>query len=144
MSSDNINLSKTIDFFGIENIGNIHLSNNNYYFKPINNNIPDINPYIDKYINRDWSKHQMHLNGIYQHHRIMDCYNLLKNSIDFDYDFIIRIRLDIVLTTEITEIINNFNNNPDLELILGYDWFAIGKPKIMEIYCNSIDYYWDI
>ena len=78
----------------------------------------------------------------------MDCYNLFKydesntnnkNDDDDDDEYIVRIRLDTVFTQNILELLPYFASNPQCEILMDWDFFAIGKPKIMECYCTGLN-----
>ena len=139
-STDDIHLEDTINYFSSNNIGNIHLLNTNFYLKDIDNKTENINKYFHKYNNKDWSNHQKYDNSIEQHYKILDCYNLLKNDKNIEkYDLIIRLRMDVEININILDIISLFTKKPNLEIALCWDFFAIGKPKIMECYCTGLN-----
>jgi hypothetical protein len=146
ITTDDLQLSDTISYFGDNNIGNIHLLNTNYYKKNVNIHSKNIETYFDKYnINADWSNgYAKYDNSIQQHYKIMDCYNLFINDSDSDInitncDFIIRLRLDLEFTLDILDILEKFKIDPKIEIIMDWDFLAIGKPKIMECYCNGLN-----
>lgn len=147
MSTDDINLEKTLSYFGEENIGNIHLSNpsittGEYFMKEPKNKIKDISTYIDPYNNKDWSCHQSYPSGIYQQHRTLDCYNLFQNDLENteNPDYIIRIRFDCKITNSINNLLCQFIEDPDIKIIIYWDIFAIGKPDIMNCYCTGLEH----
>jgi hypothetical protein len=149
ITSDDLHLENTKSYFNKneddDNVGNIHLLDTNYYNKPVNKQSNHIDAYFDKYNNNiDWSNYQKYDNSIHQHYKIMDCYNLFINDYDNDInitncDFIIRLRMDVVFTTNILDILEMFKIDPKLEIAMQWDFFAIGKPKIMECYCNGLN-----
>ena len=142
ISTDDINIEKTINYFGKEHIKNIHLFNTNFILNQNRKyNIPDIGYYIDKYNSYDKGECNPNVNSIHQQYKIRDAYNLLESYTDPNsYFLIFRIRLDIKFTANFMEtIIDIFENNNILELIPGYDLFAAGKPRIMKEYCCGID-----
>jgi hypothetical protein len=145
ISSDNIHLHDTISFFSQNNIGNIHLIDTNYYYKSITHPIKNIQYYLDSYNdNNDWNSQppfNKHVNSIHQHYKLLDCYNLFKEDIiKYDkIDYIVRMRMDTVMKLDIFDILLSFSTNPDIEIIIHWDFFAMGKPNIMECYCNGLD-----
>lgn len=146
ITTDDIHLHNTISYFNNENIGVIHLLNTNCYINDINIKSKNIQIYYDKYNdNIDWSrKYEKYDSSIEQHYKIMDCYNLFINDSNNDInikncDFIVRSRLDTEFRENIIDIIRNFDINPKLEIVVCWDLFAIGKPKIMEYYCNGLN-----
>ena len=146
ITTDDLHLHNTISYFNDNNIGNIHLLNTNYYKKNVKEQSKNIETYFLKYNdNVDWLKnYQKYDNSIRQYYKIMDCYNLFINDHDNNInitncDFIIRLRLDIAFTINILEILEIFKINPQLQIIMDWDFFAIGKPKIMECYSNGLN-----
>jgi hypothetical protein len=150
ISTDDIHLDDVISYFSEENIGNIHLLNTElnteYYLKPKppNTKIPNIEYYLDKYnnYNIDWSIYDKYENSIFQHYKILDCYNLFMNDADADadeYNYIIRLRMDTQFNSNITDYLALFDIYPESEIFMDYDLFAIGKPNIMNCFCNGLD-----
>lgn len=152
ITTDDLHLENTFSYFNANNIGNIHGLNGNidglnieFYHKNINVQSKNIETYFDKYNNNtDWTKYIKYDNSIHQHYKLMDCYNLFINDTDSDInstncDFIIRLRLDTEFTMNILDILDFFKIDPKLEIIMDWDFFAIGKPKIMEYYCNGLN-----
>lgn len=140
VSSDNINVDKFINFFGLPYIGNIHLFDNDYYYFNISSNIKPIKYYLDKYDEEDWSYYAKHTNGIRQYYKLLDCYNLFRNDKSFNNaDYIVRLRLDYVFTENILNIINFLEKNKETDILMQWDFFAIGRPKIMNVYCTALE-----
>jgi hypothetical protein len=140
ISTDDIHLNNTINYFSEEKIGNIHLLNTDFYLNDIETNINNISYYLDIYDKNDFGDYCRYNNSIYQHYKILDGYNLIRNYKDFgNFDYIIRLRLDIALKTDLCEAIKLFEKKQNLEIILGWDYIAIGKPKIMEWYCTGLE-----
>lgn len=143
ISTDNIHLDDTISYFSEENIGNIHLLNTEYYLKTPEIKIKNIEHYLDKYnsYNIDWSIYNKYENSIFQHHKILDCYNLFIDDYHDHLDdiFIIRLRMDTQFNSNIMNFLLLFNVYPETELLMDYDLFAIGKPDIMKCFCNGLD-----
>ena len=48
--------------------------------------------------------------------------------------------MDIEIKQNIIDILSFFTKNPELEIIMHWDFCAIGKPKIMEYYCTGLNY----
>lgn len=141
VSTDDLNVEKTISYFSINNIGNIHLCNRNFYLKETKHKIPTIDYFIDSYNNQNWHSHKKYVNSIHQHYKILDCYNLFTNDDSIDNcDYIIRIRMDIEISINILEILKLFTTNPQLNIAMRWDLIAIGRPKIMECYCTGLNY----
>lgn len=144
ITTDDIHLSNTINYFQKDNIGNIHLLNTDAYLKTPIRKSHHINTYLSNYNKKDWSTYQKYDNSIYQHYKIMDCYNLYKNDADIhnelnNCDYIVRIRLDVIFNMDIIDMLSKFTLNPEIELLTHWDLFAIGKPKIMTCYCNGLN-----
>ena len=52
---DDLHLSDTIEYFKLNNIGNIHLLDTGYYLNPINSNIEHVEYFIEKYNNHNFN-----------------------------------------------------------------------------------------
>lgn len=136
ITADNIHLEDTIQYFSENHIKNIHLLDSDYYLTT-NSETKNIEYYLNKYNEKDWSQHQKHEGSIHQHYKILDCYELAKNVPHSDY--IVRIRLDVLMQKNIEELIQEIDKNPDLEIVIDWDYFALGKPGIMEWYCTGLE-----
>ena len=142
ISSDNLDLEKTTSYFSSDKIGNIHLWDRDFFTKNINNKTKDESVYQDKYNLRDWSYYQKYNNSIGHFHKILDCYNLFledETSKDIKWDYIIRIRLDMIIHVSIQSLILYMNENKSFEICAIHDFFAVGKPEIMDCYCKGLD-----
>jgi hypothetical protein len=101
----------------------------------------NIQKYLNKYNNKDWTNHQKYEKSIHQHYKILDCYNLLKNDEEMfqNCDYIVRLRMDVEINNNILDILSFFTKNIELQIVLCWDFFALGKPKIMNCYCSGLD-----
>ena len=111
-----------------------------FFMKNINNKTKDESVYQDKYNSRDWSYYQKYTIG--QFHKILDCYNLFlqdETSKDINWDYIIRIRMDMIIPVSIQSLILHMNENKSSEICAIYDFFAVCKPEIMDCYCKGLD-----
>jgi hypothetical protein len=137
ISTDDVHLENTITYFSHDKIGNIHLHNTGFYLKPADP-IADVNTHLDKYNKKDWSYYEKYDNSIFQHYKLLDCYNLYKGDC-IQSDYIIRIRLDVIITDNIINLLNLFKSTPSPEIVMCWDLFAIGISNIMECYCNGLN-----
>lgn len=138
ITSDNIHLEDTINYFTPEKIGNIHLVDTEFYLKPITNKIPDSDLFLKKYNDKDFNGNDKIEPSIGQHHKILDCYNLFRND-DVNPLFIIRIRLDIIIQANILDMLNIFDTHPKLKILCHWDQMSMGKPCIMNCYCTGLE-----
>lgn len=139
ISTDDTHLSNTLDYFGIDNVKNIHLLNTGFYKEEITWPLPCIDQFIDKYRREDKYGRQSYEGSIYQHYKIYDCFNLLENYTScYDYDYIIRLRLDTIFDYDVSEYIKYLDENINVHILTRWDFFAIGKPDIMKYYCCSL------
>ena len=98
ISTDNLDIQRAIDYFGVENIGNIHLFDTNYYYKNINTKIPHVDTFLEKYNNSPhWDTYSRYDGSIHQHYKILDCYNLFRNESNLPCDYMIRLRMDTII-----------------------------------------------
>lgn len=140
ISTNNLDVEDTINYFSKSNIGNIHLHDTNFYLNNTAYKTEDISKFLNIYNKQDWSNNDKYDNSIYQYHKILDCYNLFKYDKNITrHDYIIRLRMDTKFTINILDILSDFKTNKDLELITHFDFFAIGKPSIMNYYCTGLD-----
>jgi hypothetical protein len=140
ITSDNIHLQDTIQYFSKNHIKNIHLLDSEYYLTH-NSDTKNIEYYLNQYNQKDWSQHQKYEGSIHQHYKILDCYELAKkdNSLQ-NCDYIVRIRLDVVLQKSIEEVIQLLETSPALKIVIDWDFFALGTPPIMEWYCTGLEH----
>ena len=142
ISTDNTNIEKTLDFFGKDNVKNIHLSNNDYYLHPIQTELKSVDYYLERMYKLTDDAHVRFPQGIIQYHRMADGYEMLRNhNAPENYDYIIRTRLDTVYHCNVNEHIKTLNNNSSLILLGNDDQYAIGRPGIMNVYFNLINNY---
>jgi hypothetical protein len=139
ISTDNINLEDAINYFSLENIGNIHLHDTDFYLKNVEKKIEPVEYFLNIFNQQHDEKYIKWTNSIYQFHKILCSYNLFRSDNIKDCDYIIRLRMDIGISQNILEIIDLFNKNPELELCMSSDHFAIGKPNIMNCYCSGLE-----
>lgn len=140
ISTDNINIEKTFDFFGKGNIKNIYLSDTNFYLNPMESKLNSPEFYINRLYEITDSNYIRYPECVYQYHRMAHCYELLQNYTNVEnYDYIIRSRLDTIYEVNIMNYIKELNNNPSCHYIGDDDQFAIGRPNVMNVYFNLIN-----
>jgi hypothetical protein len=139
ITTDDIHLENTIEYFSENHIKNIHLLDTNYYLKT-KSNTKEVEYYLNKYNEKDWTNFDKHEGSIHQHYKILDCYNLAKENGSLEnVDYIVRIRMDTVIKKDIQEIISMIESSSEIEIVIDSDLFALGKPSIMEWYCNGLN-----
>lgn len=140
ISTDDIHLSDSINYFGKEHIENIHLLNTGYYYKNINNEIKPVSEYLNAYKKKDFQGCRQYDNSIHQHYKILNCYNMFRNSKHFNSaDIIIRMRLDVIIRNHFLPLIQKLEQDPQLQITMSWDFAAIGKPSIMECYFTGLE-----
>lgn len=151
ISTDDVHLENTINYFKEENIGNIHLFDTNFFQKPINSEIEDVSYYLNNYNNKDWDYHckennaiypyDIYENSIYQHYKILDCYNMFENDVSniINLKYIVRIRMDVIIQEDFMNLIDFIENNNNVLYCIKWDFFSLGKPDIMKYYCNGLN-----
>jgi len=145
ISTDNIDLDDTINYFNRKNIGNIHLFDTDFYLKPVKNKPCKLILCLKKHDLFHDPKYEKHEGSIYQHYKYLDCFSLYTNNIIynhaikiFDCKYIVRMRLDSKFEGNILKDIEYLNNNKDTGIFLAYDFYAIGRPAIMECYLTGL------
>jgi hypothetical protein len=142
IETDNINIEKTLDFFGKDKVKNIHCENTGYYIQPVESKIQSIEFYMDRYYKLTNEGFTRFPQTIHQYHRIARCFEVLENYKNPDeYDYIIRSRLDTVYENNIMDYIEHLNNNDKCQIMAYDDQFAVGRPKIMRVYLDMITNY---
>jgi len=142
IETDNINLEKTFDFFGKDKIKNIHLEDTGYYILPVETKIKSIEFYMDRYYKLTDEGFTRFPECIYQFHRTARGFELLENYKNpEEYDYIIRSRLDTVYENNIMDYIEYLNNDDKCHIMANDCQFAVGRPKIMQVFFDMINTY---
>lgn len=140
IETDNINIEKTLDFFGKDKVKNIHCENTGYYLCPVESKLQSVEFYMDRYYKLTDEGFTRFPESIYQYHRIARCFELLENYKNpEEYDYIIRSRLDTVYENNIFEYFEHLNNNKKCQIMAYDEAFAIGRPQIMRVYFDMIN-----
>ena len=141
IATDNINIEKTLQFFGKDNVKNVYLYDDNYYLNPIESKLNSIEFYTKRlYENITDRNYIIYPTLIPQYHKLAACFELLTNYKNaYEYDYIIRSRLDVVYTYEIYNFIRELINNPSCIYTGSDDHFSIGRPDIMKVYFDLIN-----
>jgi hypothetical protein len=148
ISTDDIHIQNTISFFGFEHIKNIHILNSitgaeQYYLNDyLNYKIAPENYYLSNYLQQNFMDCIKYPNSILQNYKILDAYHLLQQyeeKYNVKYDYIVRIRLDLIFKFNIMSAFNKLIKNPNLQIIGHHDFVFIGKSDIMRFYCTSLN-----
>ena len=139
ISTDDINLVETIDYFKPENIGNIYLQDTDFYLKNVEKKTPNIKYFLDIFDQQYDDKYMKWTNSIFQHQKLLSCYNLFRNDNFENVDYIIRLRMDVKINDDIINILHSLETSTELQIIMDWDLHAIGKPKIMECYFTGLE-----
>jgi len=144
ITTDDIHMEDTINYFSLDNIGNIHLLESlldgDYYLKPVESKLKPDDGYVYTYKDSErWLYHAKYENSIRQHYKIMDCYNLfISDTNPENCDYIVRLRMDRKFPMNIIDAIKLLEKSK-LEILMYWDMFAVGKPSIMKCYCNGLN-----
>lgn len=142
ISTDYINVANALDFFGKDNVKNIHLSNHNYYLHPIKTKLKSTDYYLNRMHRLTDDQHVRYPQLIPQYHKLAQCYEMLQHHNEFcNYDYIIRTRLDTVYHYNVNDHVRTLNDNASLHLLGCDDQYAIGRPGIMKVYVDIINNY---
>lgn len=136
ISCDDINIEKVRTYFG-HNLGNIHIINTDKYLYEPTKKIENINTYLEKYNNKDWSLHDKYENSIHQHYKLLDSYILYEND-NIRCDYIVRMRLDTEMNTNIIERLDTIKQDKEVKILMDWDLFAIGTPDLMKVYSTGL------
>ncbi len=142
---EKININKTRQYFG-EHLKNIHIiddagNDTGYYLKHVKKKTLNMNKLLE---NISVENNEKYIKYIPQYYKLYDCYNLLNNYINInDYNYIVKLRFDILFKYNIIDMLNYLNNNKNVQIYMNWDMVAIGKPKIMEHYLNLFKSYYN-
>ena len=145
IASDSIDIEQTKEFFG-DKLNNVCLTkkswidpNNStpdFYLKEIDRKIPPIEYFLDLYETYDLTNYDSYKYQVYQFYRLLTCFNLVEDYTKYDY--ILKIRPDIIYKSNFSEKFEYLNNNDECQLIGITDLFAIGRSDIMKHYCELV------
>ena len=148
ISTDEIDIEKTLKFLGEEHIKNIHFFKENTeidsYYKPckkLKKYETCYNTYKNKMlVNKDVITEPVYLNNFILLYRWYDCLNMIENG-GIKYDYIISTRFDTIFMQNINDYISQLN-----EIILFACRgcvFIVGKEDIMKYHLNIMEVYGD-
>jgi hypothetical protein len=139
ISTDTIDIEKTLTYFGKDKVKNIYLSDTNYYLHPIESTLKSTDFYVNR-LNEITDANYIRYPGcIPQYHRMAHCFELLTQYKPAEqYDYIIRSRLDYVYEVNLLHHIKELDANPSCLYVGDDDHFGIGRPDIMKVYFNLI------
>ena len=139
-SVDDLHLEKATTYFG-ENLKNVHLTEKNWYLKPLTNCTPDFSIYHKQFLENDFQGKNTHEYAIYQYYRLYCAYNMMKEyqtEANIKYDFIVRIRPDIRLMQNVMPLFNMLENT-DYLIFSEHEQLCIVKYELHEMF-NFIKY----
>ena len=127
IDTDEIEVKKYVEYIGEKNIGNIYSSDNAKYYKTHNIGIKKISWFVEN------NPNNFRRAAIYQHYRLLRTVDMATIDITKS-TFICRLRMDTPIVTDIEGILRNFKG----DLVIHWDWAAIGRAHIMKEYCTSL------
>lgn len=135
---DIIDVDSVINFFGIDKIGNIHVTDSDFYLNPIVNRSVPLEKYLENYeVPTPFLSYPHNIN---QYWRLYDSYNLYLNDNFFkDAHYIVRLRHDLNIQFTKSSFLDLLTNIKPNELFYDGDIIAIGNNKVMDTYCNAIN-----
>jgi len=151
ISTDQIDINKTIEYFGI-NLKNINITEENWYYNPILTEVESYEYFYNKYLDTIQKMHEYrsHIESFYQNYRIYCGYKMIidnEQKTNTNYDYYIKIRLDSRIMQDFTQIMLLINKNHkkicmehDHIIIVNKDYKDIFKfINFIGIYQNKID-----
>lgn len=139
-STDKCNSESILNYFGKDHIGNIHMHGNDSYLYDIQHKIPPVDFFLKNYNQQNFGTHRSYPGSIHQYYKVLDCYNLFRNSEWYNKtDFVVRVRLDTIFKTSVFDALTTLESDPKLQIIVHWDWFALGRPNVMEMYCTTLE-----
>lgn len=128
ISTDQINIDKTISYFGQSTIKNIHLIESNFYLYPIETTIPTFEYFDQKFKSIKFQGFNSWEQQFYQYYRLYDTYNLLlnyRNKTGINYDYVIKLRPDILLLDDCVKIFDIFETRSKLNIFMEHNIFWV-------------------
>jgi hypothetical protein len=137
ISSDNISIEKSINFFG-ENLKNVNVTKKNWFLNPVNIEINPFEYYEDNFkkITQPFNNFMLHQHAVYQYYRMYCGYMMLKDyqlKTNTHYDFLVRIRPDIRVTQDLMFLFNLLEST-NIKIILEHEQLCILKPELEEMF----------
>jgi hypothetical protein len=104
ISTDKIDIEKARLYFG-ENLKNINITENNWFYNKLENEIKNYDYFYDKYLDtiKQFGGYNSHTGSFYQNYRIYCSYNMIldyEKKVNIDYNYYIKIRMDSVLVQD--------------------------------------------
>ena len=137
ISTDTIDIDKSLDFFK-DNLKNIHITEINWYMKPIccfiNNYEYFHNNFLDKITN--YSGYNIYLHTLYQYYRMYCGYNMLKDyqtKTNIHYDYFVKIRPDIRIMQDLFPIFELLEQS-NKYIFVEHDHLFIVKNELEDIF----------
>lgn len=135
---DIIDVDSVINFFGIDKIGNIHVTDSDFYLNPIVNKSVPLEKYLHNY--EVPTPFQSYPHTINQYWRLYDSYNLYLNDNFFkDADYFVRLRHDVDIQFTKISFLDLLTKIKPYDLFYDSDIIAIGNNKVMDTYCNAVN-----
>lgn len=124
ITTDNLDVSATLEYFGPDRVKNVHLMDTDYYMKSVTV-IPPVSEYLHSY--KIPCGFMCYPNMVHQLYKMFDCFNLMKEE-GLPYDYIVRLRFDIVLHHDIMDCLAKLNM---VEMVNYSEIFFLGKYECM-------------
>jgi hypothetical protein len=141
ISTDTIDISGAIAYFGESHLKNIHLFEKNVYLHPISAPIPHFEALDQKFRTYDFEGKYVSGGNIMQMYRILDVCNLMEDceSSGCTYDLMVRCRLDTMYVKSVVPLFEEVLNS-QLQALAVHDFFIIGRPPILKHFMHAIEH----
>lgn len=142
ISTDKIDINKTVNYFG-ENLKNINFTEQNWYYSPISTEIEKYEYFYDKYLEtiKNLPQYNNYIGPLYQNYRIYCCYKMVLDyeiSNRIEYDYFIKIRLDVRLMQDFTQLLYIIINKQK-KICMEHDHLIISEKDYKDIF-NFINF----
>jgi hypothetical protein len=142
ISTDKIDIEKTKLYFG-ENLKNINLTENNWFYNPLETEIKNYEYFYDIYLNliKNFESYYQYKECHYQNYRIYCAYNMVleyEKKVNMNYDYYIKIRTDCICTQDFSQLIHLLEEK-NKNICMEHDILIIVNNKYKDIF-NFINF----
>lgn len=141
ISSDDIHLDNTRRYFKHDKISNLHLMNVGFYQQIPEKVLPPESFFHANYNAHDVGKNDRYCKSISQQYKIADAYHMFRSSGDLECDYMVRMRMDIIMRKDfVTEILSLLEaESTKLQIVMQADIFAVGRKETMMDYFSTLE-----
>jgi Rps23 Pro-64 3,4-dihydroxylase Tpa1-like proline 4-hydroxylase len=141
IATDELNIDKTVGYFGEDKLKNIYLSKTKKYYKSITEPVEELSYFIKNIHNLKKSSNlSIQIRDAKKNFYMYNAYNLLKNFKNpNEYDYIMVVDINVKLLCSLDRLVNEFEKDDKIMLLGSWTVAAVGKPEIMDKYLTLLN-----